>query len=159
MSMEPDDTGPLCLASVTHRRLQLRPRCGTCRYFLPANGQTVLHAMKALAFLCPLTGCWMSGLVPTFRLPRTAPMCVYVHPRTVFVWTQTPAFPSPRDTPCSLPTTPCFSPQYPTRRTLCSSDQGCKKGWMDPQSKGTHSASFGDPGDGWSGNLVTFAVP
>lgn len=84
MSMEPDDTGPLCLASVTHRRLQLRPRCGTCRYFLPANGQTVLHAMKALAFLCPLTGCWMSGLVPTFRLPRTAPMCVYVHPRTVF---------------------------------------------------------------------------
>lgn len=49
MSMEPDDTGPLCLASVTHRRLQLRPRCGTCRYFLPANGQTVLHAMKALA--------------------------------------------------------------------------------------------------------------
>lgn len=77
-------TRALCVWLVTHRRLQLRPRCGTCRYFLPANGQTVLHAMKALAFLCPLTGCWMSGLVPTFRLPRTAPMCVYVHPRTVF---------------------------------------------------------------------------
>ncbi|XP_077015922.1 P2X purinoceptor 7 isoform X2 [Tamandua tetradactyla] len=27
-------------------------------------------------------------------------------------------------------------PEYPTRRTLCSSDRGCKKGWMDPQSKG-----------------------
>ncbi|XP_021113162.1 P2X purinoceptor 7 isoform X4 [Heterocephalus glaber] len=27
-------------------------------------------------------------------------------------------------------------PQYPTPRTLCSSDRGCKKGWMDPQSKG-----------------------
>ncbi|XP_066227064.1 P2X purinoceptor 7 isoform X2 [Saccopteryx leptura] len=27
-------------------------------------------------------------------------------------------------------------PQYPTRWTLCASDRGCKKGWMDPQSKG-----------------------
>lgn len=27
-------------------------------------------------------------------------------------------------------------PEYPTRRTLCSSDRGCRKGWMDPQSKG-----------------------
>ncbi|XP_024901273.1 P2X purinoceptor 7 [Pteropus alecto] len=27
-------------------------------------------------------------------------------------------------------------PEYPARRTLCSSDRGCKKGWMDPQSKG-----------------------
>ncbi|XP_012518972.1 PREDICTED: P2X purinoceptor 7 [Propithecus coquereli] len=27
-------------------------------------------------------------------------------------------------------------PEYPTRRTLCSSDRGCKKGWMDPKSKG-----------------------
>uniref|UniRef100_A0A8C9PZZ5 P2X purinoceptor n=1 Tax=Spermophilus dauricus TaxID=99837 RepID=A0A8C9PZZ5_SPEDA len=27
-------------------------------------------------------------------------------------------------------------PENPTRRTLCSSDRGCKKGWMDPQSKG-----------------------
>ncbi|XP_062943604.1 P2X purinoceptor 7 [Cynocephalus volans] len=27
-------------------------------------------------------------------------------------------------------------PEYPNRRTLCSSDRGCKKGWMDPQSKG-----------------------
>ncbi|XP_004475537.2 P2X purinoceptor 7 [Dasypus novemcinctus] len=27
-------------------------------------------------------------------------------------------------------------PEYPTRRTLCSSDKGCKKGWMDPQSRG-----------------------
>uniref|UniRef100_A0A8C0XDZ0 P2X purinoceptor 7 n=1 Tax=Castor canadensis TaxID=51338 RepID=A0A8C0XDZ0_CASCN len=31
-------------------------------------------------------------------------------------------------------------PEYPTRRTLCSSDRGCKKGWMDPQSKGTFCA-------------------
>ncbi|XP_015357975.1 P2X purinoceptor 7 isoform X1 [Marmota marmota marmota] len=27
-------------------------------------------------------------------------------------------------------------PENPTRRTLCSSDRGCTKGWMDPQSKG-----------------------
>ncbi|XP_073737262.1 P2X purinoceptor 7 isoform X3 [Callorhinus ursinus] len=27
-------------------------------------------------------------------------------------------------------------PDFPTRRTICSSDRGCKKGWMDPQSKG-----------------------
>ncbi|XP_059749590.1 P2X purinoceptor 7 isoform X1 [Balaenoptera ricei] len=27
-------------------------------------------------------------------------------------------------------------PEYPTRRTLCSSDQGCKKGRMGPKSKG-----------------------
>ncbi|XP_008058158.1 P2X purinoceptor 7 isoform X2 [Carlito syrichta] len=27
-------------------------------------------------------------------------------------------------------------PEYPTRRTLCHSDKSCKKGWMDPQSKG-----------------------
>ncbi|KAM8816689.1 P2X purinoceptor 7 isoform 2-T2 [Rhynchonycteris naso] len=27
-------------------------------------------------------------------------------------------------------------PQYPTRWTLCASDRGCKKGWMDPQSQG-----------------------
>lgn len=27
-------------------------------------------------------------------------------------------------------------PQFPTPRTLCSSDHGCRKGWMDPQSKG-----------------------
>nr|KAF6312056.1 hypothetical protein mPipKuh1_013021 [Pipistrellus kuhlii] len=27
-------------------------------------------------------------------------------------------------------------PEYPTRRTRCSSDRGCKKGWLDPQSKG-----------------------
>nr|XP_031298525.1 P2X purinoceptor 7 [Camelus dromedarius] len=27
-------------------------------------------------------------------------------------------------------------PEYPTRGTICSSDQGCKKGWMDPKSKG-----------------------
>ncbi|XP_008837605.1 P2X purinoceptor 7 [Nannospalax galili] len=27
-------------------------------------------------------------------------------------------------------------PELPTRRTLCSSDRNCKKGWMDPQSKG-----------------------
>ncbi|XP_059532794.1 P2X purinoceptor 7 isoform X1 [Myotis daubentonii] len=27
-------------------------------------------------------------------------------------------------------------PEHPTRRTLCSSDQGCIKGWLDPQSKG-----------------------
>ncbi|XP_054450117.1 P2X purinoceptor 7 [Pteronotus mesoamericanus] len=26
--------------------------------------------------------------------------------------------------------------EYPTRRTLCYSDKSCKKGWMDPQSKG-----------------------
>ncbi|XP_057602996.1 P2X purinoceptor 7-like isoform X2 [Hippopotamus amphibius kiboko] len=27
-------------------------------------------------------------------------------------------------------------PEYPTRRTLCSSDRGCEKGWMGPKSKG-----------------------
>ncbi|KAM4827018.1 P2X purinoceptor 7 isoform 1-T1 [Thomomys bottae] len=27
-------------------------------------------------------------------------------------------------------------PEYPTRKTLCSSDRGCKEGWMDPLSKG-----------------------
>ncbi|XP_004595365.1 P2X purinoceptor 7 [Ochotona princeps] len=27
-------------------------------------------------------------------------------------------------------------PEYPTRRTLCSSDRNCRKGWMDPQSRG-----------------------
>ncbi|XP_026980617.1 P2X purinoceptor 7 isoform X3 [Sagmatias obliquidens] len=27
-------------------------------------------------------------------------------------------------------------PEYPTRGTLCSSDRGCKKGWMGPKSKG-----------------------
>ncbi|KAF6278273.1 purinergic receptor P2X 7 [Rhinolophus ferrumequinum] len=27
-------------------------------------------------------------------------------------------------------------PEHPSRRTLCSSDRNCKKGWMDPQSKG-----------------------
>ncbi|XP_034872863.1 P2X purinoceptor 7 [Mirounga angustirostris] len=27
-------------------------------------------------------------------------------------------------------------PDFPTRRTICSSDRGCKKGRMDPQSKG-----------------------
>uniref|UniRef100_A0A8C2S7L4 P2X purinoceptor n=1 Tax=Capra hircus TaxID=9925 RepID=A0A8C2S7L4_CAPHI len=27
-------------------------------------------------------------------------------------------------------------PEYPTRRTLCSSDRGCKKGWLGPLSKG-----------------------
>ncbi|XP_027972201.1 P2X purinoceptor 7 isoform X1 [Eumetopias jubatus] len=27
-------------------------------------------------------------------------------------------------------------PDFPTRRTICSSDRGCKKGWRDPQSKG-----------------------
>ncbi|XP_006149377.1 P2X purinoceptor 7 isoform X6 [Tupaia chinensis] len=30
-------------------------------------------------------------------------------------------------------------PEYPTRRTLCSSDRGCRKGWMDPQSKGVQT--------------------
>ncbi|KAM9621948.1 P2X purinoceptor 7 isoform 2-T2 [Trichechus inunguis] len=30
-------------------------------------------------------------------------------------------------------------PEYPTRRTLCSSDRNCKKGWMDPQSKGVQT--------------------
>uniref|UniRef100_A0A9L0RVJ1 Purinergic receptor P2X 7 n=1 Tax=Equus caballus TaxID=9796 RepID=A0A9L0RVJ1_HORSE len=33
-------------------------------------------------------------------------------------------------------------PEYPTRRTLCSSDRGCKKGWMDPQSKGWWTSSY-----------------
>nr|XP_004671057.2 P2X purinoceptor 7 isoform X1 [Jaculus jaculus] len=27
-------------------------------------------------------------------------------------------------------------PEFPTPRTLCSSDRSCRKGWMDPQSKG-----------------------
>ncbi|XP_069877597.1 P2X purinoceptor 7-like [Dipodomys merriami] len=27
-------------------------------------------------------------------------------------------------------------PEYPTRRTVCSSDRGCKKGWTDPLGKG-----------------------
>nr|XP_012788754.1 unnamed protein product [Sorex araneus] len=27
-------------------------------------------------------------------------------------------------------------PEQPTRRTICNSDRNCKKGWMDPQSKG-----------------------
>ncbi|XP_007529712.1 P2X purinoceptor 7 [Erinaceus europaeus] len=27
-------------------------------------------------------------------------------------------------------------PEYPTSRTICSSDRSCKKGWMHPQSKG-----------------------
>ncbi|XP_004709644.1 P2X purinoceptor 7 isoform X1 [Echinops telfairi] len=30
-------------------------------------------------------------------------------------------------------------PEYPTPRTLCSTDRGCKKGWMDPQSKGVQT--------------------
>ncbi|XP_004395921.1 PREDICTED: P2X purinoceptor 7 [Odobenus rosmarus divergens] len=27
-------------------------------------------------------------------------------------------------------------PDFPTQRTICSSDRDCKKGWMDPQSRG-----------------------
>ncbi|XP_006865471.1 PREDICTED: P2X purinoceptor 7 [Chrysochloris asiatica] len=30
-------------------------------------------------------------------------------------------------------------PEYPTSRTLCANDRGCKKGWMDPQSKGVQT--------------------
>nr|XP_003420347.1 P2X purinoceptor 7 isoform X1 [Loxodonta africana] len=30
-------------------------------------------------------------------------------------------------------------PEYPTRRTLCSNDRNCKKGGMDPQSKGVQT--------------------
>uniref|UniRef100_A0AC11EAZ7 Purinergic receptor P2X 7 n=1 Tax=Ovis aries TaxID=9940 RepID=A0AC11EAZ7_SHEEP len=32
-------------------------------------------------------------------------------------------------------------PEYPTPRTLCSSDRGCKKGWLGPLSKGLRSWS------------------
>ena len=35
-----------------------------------------------------------------------------------------------------FPTILSFFLQYPTRRTLCSSDRGCKKGWLGPLSKG-----------------------
>uniref|UniRef100_A0A8D1BWA1 P2X purinoceptor n=2 Tax=Sus scrofa TaxID=9823 RepID=A0A8D1BWA1_PIG len=45
-------------------------------------------------------------------------------------------FPLQVNSRCLFPTLLSSSLQYPTRRTLCSSNQGCKKGWMDPQSKG-----------------------
>ena len=68
-------------------------------------------------------------------------------------------FPYRRDSRCLFPTLLSSSLQYPTRRTLCSSNQGCKKGWMDPQSKGMfYFFSWGLRG-GWFGFMVTFKMP
>ncbi|KAM6155770.1 P2X purinoceptor 7 [Rhynchocyon petersi] len=45
-------------------------------------------------------------------------------------------------------------PEYPTPRTVCSNDRGCKKGWMDPQSKGVQTGRCIQ----YSGNTKTCEV-
>lgn len=136
--------------------------CSDISYSLFVSGFFELVSFSR--FMCDVA-CLLHSFLP-LSPQRSIPVS-FVHSPLVATWPVYAPWPSVSThvrvsaqqtlaSPCLNDTS--FSLQYPTRRTLCSSDRGCKKGWMDPQSKGTFWVFPWRPG-GWSGTLVTFTVP